>query len=423
MIVGDGIFTAEEKRRALEAVVGSGGFARSDQLKRFLRYICEMEIAGRGHEISEYTIGTEALGRPAGYAPGDDSSVRSRAYALRQKLAEYYETENPGAEIRIELRKGCYTPYFVARTERAEEIGPMPVARRERKWNWNWAVLAGALLALAAAALIARAPGSRVDAALREAWGPLLGAEANPVVCIATPAVMILKSYRDGTVPPQPHAMPVPEEVAAWYAGQRGGIGDRKVYMQTTVNDALLGDAMAAATAVRVLAGAGEAAAVLPEAGLRPLALRGRNVVLIGSPGYSKYAARILATMPFSVYYDAAKEQEVIADAAPERGPAREFVPRIDGAGQLQDAYGLLTVVPSQDGGARTVVMSGITSAGTQAAMEYFASAASVRDLKARFAREGYKTMPAAYQVVVHCGLDGTLALNWIYAAHAVARK
>ena len=106
LIVGDGIFTADEKRRALEAVVRSGGFARSDQLKRFLRYICEMEMAGRAGEISEYTIGTEALGRPAGYTPGDDSSVRSRAYALRQKLAEYYETENPGAEIRIELRKG-----------------------------------------------------------------------------------------------------------------------------------------------------------------------------------------------------------------------------------------------------------------------------------------------------------------------------
>ncbi len=299
----------------------------------------------------------------------------------------------------------------------------MPAAPRGRKWNWNWAVLAGALVALAAAALVARAPEHRVDAALREAWGPLLGADANPVVCIATPAVMILKSYRDGTVPPQPHAMPVPEEVAAWYAGQRGGIGDRKVYMQTTVNDALLGDSMAAATAVRVLAGAGEAVTVLPEGGLRPLALRGRNVVLIGSPGYSKYAARILATMPFSVYYDAAKEQEVIADASPESGPRREFVPKMDGAGQLQDAYGLLTVVPSQDGAARKVVLSGITSAGTQAAMEYFASAASLRDLKARFAREGYKTMPAAYQVVVHCGLDGTLALNWTYAAHAVARK
>ena len=42
-------------------------------MKKFLRYICEMEKAGRTAEISEYLIGIHALGRPAGYTPADDS--------------------------------------------------------------------------------------------------------------------------------------------------------------------------------------------------------------------------------------------------------------------------------------------------------------------------------------------------------------
>lgn len=104
--------TSEQKCAALEAVLHSQTFARADQLKCFLRYVCEMEMAGRGHELTEYLIGTEALGRPANYSPGDDSGVRTRAFALRKKLQEFYEDEQPNATLRIELLKGSYCPHF-----------------------------------------------------------------------------------------------------------------------------------------------------------------------------------------------------------------------------------------------------------------------------------------------------------------------
>ena len=97
-------FSPEQKRRALEQTLQGATFARADQLKRFLRYICEMEIAGRAHEIKEYSIATEALGYSVDYSSADGSSVRNRAHALRQKLQEYYEAENPQAEIQISLQ-------------------------------------------------------------------------------------------------------------------------------------------------------------------------------------------------------------------------------------------------------------------------------------------------------------------------------
>src|SRR5215475_3933292 len=105
--------TSEQKQAALDAVLRSSTFARSDQLKSFLKYVCEMEIAGHGHELTEYLIGVEALGRPRQYSPGDDSAVRNRAFALRKKLQEFYERENPEAPIRIELHKGSYCTHFV----------------------------------------------------------------------------------------------------------------------------------------------------------------------------------------------------------------------------------------------------------------------------------------------------------------------
>ena len=57
-------------------------------------------------------VGVEALGRPTAYSPDDDSTVRRRAYALRQKLDEVYSKELAGAAVRIEVPKGAYVPRF-----------------------------------------------------------------------------------------------------------------------------------------------------------------------------------------------------------------------------------------------------------------------------------------------------------------------
>ena len=80
---------SEQARLAVEEVLASETFARSDQLRSFLRYICERTLVGQGRDINEYSVAVEALGRPADFSPAEDSSVRSRAYELRQKLQKY----------------------------------------------------------------------------------------------------------------------------------------------------------------------------------------------------------------------------------------------------------------------------------------------------------------------------------------------
>lgn len=104
---------AQEKRLALEQVLQTSVFRRADQLRKFLSFICEMEIAGRADELCEYLIGVQALGRPVDYSPAEDAAVRRRASDLREKLQEVYSDELLGAKIRIELPKGTYVPRFV----------------------------------------------------------------------------------------------------------------------------------------------------------------------------------------------------------------------------------------------------------------------------------------------------------------------
>lgn len=102
-----------DKREALERVLRSSTFNRARQVRNFLRYICEMELAGRAAALHEYLIAVEAMGRPMAYSTEEDSSVRRRAYALRQKLDEVYATELAGASVRIDVPKGSYVPRFV----------------------------------------------------------------------------------------------------------------------------------------------------------------------------------------------------------------------------------------------------------------------------------------------------------------------
>ncbi|MEZ5355496.1 MAG: hypothetical protein R2762_22910, partial [Bryobacteraceae bacterium] len=143
----DHIVNPDQKREALEAVLHSRTFDRSDQLKAFLRFVCEAEIAGQSEQLHEYQIGVDALGRPPGYSPAEDAIVRNRAYALRRKLEEYYSLENPGAAVRIEVPRGGYVPRYLPQGAAAPQApafaAPAAVAAENKGRRWVW-FLAGA---------------------------------------------------------------------------------------------------------------------------------------------------------------------------------------------------------------------------------------------------------------------------------------
>ncbi len=77
--------TIGEKRAALSQALASHAFARSEQLKGFLKFVCEREMAGVGEAINEYLIGVEVLGRPSDYSPNEDSAARGASSVHRSR--------------------------------------------------------------------------------------------------------------------------------------------------------------------------------------------------------------------------------------------------------------------------------------------------------------------------------------------------
>ena len=76
-MAGLGVTSPERARAAVDEVLASETFARSEQLRNFLRYVCDRSLAGQGKEINEYSVAVEALGKDAGFSPGDAHNCRA----------------------------------------------------------------------------------------------------------------------------------------------------------------------------------------------------------------------------------------------------------------------------------------------------------------------------------------------------------
>jgi len=110
MPVSHHVVGEEEVRVALQTVLASETFTRSQQLSRLLKYLCESLLAHGADRISEYAIGTEALGRPSDFDPTQDAAVRVEMHRLRRRLREYYEAEGAVDPVRIVIPPGQYAP-------------------------------------------------------------------------------------------------------------------------------------------------------------------------------------------------------------------------------------------------------------------------------------------------------------------------
>ncbi len=115
---------AADIRTELDKILHSAELVRRLQLQRFLNFVVEEELAGRGGQLKEYVLGVGVFGRPADFDPRLDSLVRVEARRLRAALEKYYDEEGRTDPIRIELQKGSYLPSFVRREEDGLHIVP-----------------------------------------------------------------------------------------------------------------------------------------------------------------------------------------------------------------------------------------------------------------------------------------------------------
>ncbi|MBI1791556.1 MAG: PD40 domain-containing protein, partial [Acidobacteria bacterium] len=135
-------------RAQVERIVASNQFAAAERLCRFLRFVVEEELAGRGRDIKEYRIGLDVFERPETYDPRLDATVRVEATKLRARLTKYYESEGRNDPVLITVPKGGYVPIIQPRITPHSANQDKPL-----RWpHWLW-VAAAVIVALAVATI------------------------------------------------------------------------------------------------------------------------------------------------------------------------------------------------------------------------------------------------------------------------------
>ena len=78
-------------REQLNRILKSGPFLQSQRRQRFLEYVVNETLAGRGERLKGYNVAREVFDRSEAFEPNVDPLVSIEAGRLRDKLREYYE--------------------------------------------------------------------------------------------------------------------------------------------------------------------------------------------------------------------------------------------------------------------------------------------------------------------------------------------
>jgi TolB-like protein/Tfp pilus assembly protein PilF len=112
-ITPDGWSEPDQKaiREHLVRVLNSGPFHQAQRRRRFLEYIVNEALAGRGERLKGSNVAQAVFDRES-FDPNIDPIVRMEAARVRDRLREYYETDGRDDPVRISLPKGTYTPHI-----------------------------------------------------------------------------------------------------------------------------------------------------------------------------------------------------------------------------------------------------------------------------------------------------------------------
>jgi len=118
-----------EIRQELERILSSQVFSTADRMTRFLRFVVEETLEGKGDNLNELLLGMAVYDRDRKFDPRVDSIVRVDAGRLRAKLREFYASEGEKSQIAIEIPKGSYRAVF----KRLQGKEPLSASRRRAK--------------------------------------------------------------------------------------------------------------------------------------------------------------------------------------------------------------------------------------------------------------------------------------------------
>jgi len=398
--------TREEKEKELSALLRSGMVREKTQLHSLLVYLGTKAIETPAEPLKEYTIGVDALGKPADYDPRLDPTVRVEVAKLRKRLTEHYQGAGADHPVRLEIPKGAYLPVFVA----APPVAESP--RRRVVSRWRVLALAGVALAAAIAApwLVERRSRPRLAPELETFWAPHF--DGVPTLLVYG-APLFLKMQ--GTFFRNPDVNR-PEDFAENAKTQRvlGALEPRESRPTHTFTG--IGEAEALFYITRLLAARGAILMVERSNTVGWEELKGKHVIFLGGRKFNPQ----LPNLPFKPKFQAINRK--IVNLEPAAGePAEYLTASLTSHGEITEEYTLISVYPGFSQHTRLVTLECSSTEGTLAAAEFLTRPDLVGQLLARgIPVTAEKGVFRPFQVVIGAKLNKGVVVSLFYKTHRV---
>jgi len=402
----DALMLSDPRWALLERIATSQHLKSSLRLREFLFYIAECAIREAPGDATEQQIGIRVFGRSPGYNSSEDSIVRTHARLLRQKLALYFAEEGLAEEVVVDIPKGHYLPVFHPRTIKQvatetatephvieahtpHEGSPDLDGRHVHRFNKKnlWAIASALPILIAIAGLTWRSWNGTVatSSAVETFWRPFFGENASLVI------------YSN-----------------AWFAGDSTS-GLRYAPPQTSVSDVETGAYVDTYTGIGELASvydltklfdAHKAAFTLKRSLLVTWdEAKSRNLVFIGSRAENPSLRVLQPTADFTM--EASPDSAGVVNHHPKLGePTLYSRPEHP----LTDDYAILALSAGVEPGKRILVFSGLTTFGTQAAVEYVCNPDTTAELLKQIT--GPKGEIRPFEAVLHTTIGGGVPLQ-----------
>lgn len=370
-----------EMRRELIRVLQSKHFSKAPKKSRFLEYVCEQTFQGNAEKLNEFLVGTEVYERGPDFNANEDPIVRVQAHEIRRTLKSYYETEGRESSLRIDLPAGHYVPVFRRQdwgSAAPESLGEMAVAATPGLSKRHQALVGTiSLVALVFLGLYVRERSTLMELRRQQNsppplaegiewfWNPFLPPARPPL--IAPPVHPLLRAAHEGDSPELlKRGYLIPKETLTEF---RDTIHFRELegfyFVPTTTDFTGVGEALGLQNLISLFSSMRQPVRVKASRLLDFEEVKSGNTILLG--GNQPWSGRIF------LYEEGFRFRKgLIWNKTPREGERPVYRPEFDPiTHQLTRDYALVLMLPNDRRDERILLIYGIYTQGSQAAIEY----------------------------------------------------
>lgn len=410
-----------EKREELRRVLESKYFANSPKKTRFLEFVSEQAFLGNGDKLNEYLIGVEVYDRGVDFNAQKDPIVRVQAHEIRRLLNKYYEEDGRGGLIRLDLPSGHYVPVFRRSTSDESAADPSaliegPNGSAPKRPHLSVTLVLGALcLALASLLILDSWKGARtappreqvtsLPDGLEWFWRPFLLPADAPLITI--PNHPLLRAAHDGDSSQtlaEGHEIPkasLPEFRDTIHFREL----KRFLFVPSLTDFTSVGETLGVVNLCKMFASVGQGCRVQPSRLVNFEEIKGDNAILLG--GNQSWSGRVFLNVQGFQFHSG-----VILNRNPQPGEKEVYKPEFDPVtNQLRRDYAVVLMLPNERKEKRVLLIYGIYTQGSQAAIEYLTNPERMVELRKALLdlTPDHRTIPASFQVLLTTTVENSV--------------